>query len=404
MKFELLVATRYLKAKRKQAVISVITLIAIVGIAAGVAALIIALAVTRGFREDLEAKLLGAQAHISVLPKKEGFIDDYRRLVAEIQQAPGVVGAAPAIYQKVLLSSEGQATGALLKGIDPELESHVSNLGEIMVEGRLSDLREDSIIIGKELSKALGAFVGDEVIFTGTATIPTPAGLLPKRRFAEVVGIFESGLYEYDSTWAYVPLGAVQRLLSAPDVVNSIDIKVQNIHQVQDVERSIAQRLDNKYEMEDWMMRNATAFQALKLERIVTFITIGLIVVVAALNIVAMLIMMVLEKTRDIAILLSMGARNDQIRRIFIFQGVIIGVIGTFFGAVIGEVVAFVADKYRLIPLAPDVYPIAYVPFHTSPIDTLLVAASAVLISFVATLYPSRAAAKLQPVEALRYE
>ena len=405
MKFEFLVAIRYLKAKRKQAVISLITLISVIGVGAGVAALIIALAINAGFRDDLQKRLLGAQAHVSVLRKdRSGGITDYIRLTKEIQQIPGVVLAAPAMYQKALITSQGQANGVIVKGIIPEFESPLSALSTNMVDGSLQDFREDSVIIGKELSKTLGTFKGDRVKVVSIETSLTPLGAVPRNRFFTVNGLFESGLYDLDSTWVYVPLNAAQRLFGVGDIASTIEVKVDDIYQAKVIGQKIIDRLGGGFDFTDWMTMNRSIFEALRLERIVMLITIGLIVLVAALNIVATLIMMVLEKTRDIAILMSMGATRDNIRRIFILQGVIIGVIGTTLGVIVGQAACRLADKYHLIPLAPDVYSIAYVPFKAAAIDSAIVAALAVLISFLATLYPSAAASKLQPVEALRYE
>ena len=404
MRFELLVAVRYLKAKRKQAVISLITLISIVGVAAGVAALIIALAINSGFTEDLQKKLLGAQAHVSLLPKGREGISDYLRITKEVEQVPGVVVAAPAVFQTVLISTGTQNRGVVLKGIIPVMESRISALSGNIVEGTMNDFKEDSIIIGKELSKSLGTFRGDRVKILSAETRLTPLGGIPRSRTFEVAGLFSSGLFDYDSSWVYVPIAAAQRLLGLNDVVSTIEVKVDDIYQARAVGQRIIDRVGKDLEFTDWITMNQSIFQALRLERLVMFITISLIVLVAALNIVATLIMMVLEKTRDIAILMSMGATKDNIRRIFIFQGVVIGVIGTVCGVLIGQVVCYVADKYHLISLAPDVYTIAYVPFKAHALDSAIVAGAAILISFVATLYPSAAASRLQPVEALRYE
>jgi lipoprotein-releasing system permease protein len=405
MKFELLVAIRYLRAKRKQAVISLITLISVIGVAAGVAALIIALAINAGFREDLQEKLLGAQAHVSLLPlRAAGGIEDYLRITKEVEAVPGVVMAAPSVFEKVLIRSEGQIEGVFLKGIIPEMESRWSALSANLVEGNISDLRDNTIIIGSELQKTLGTFRGDRIQILTPRTQLTPLGAVPRNRTFEVVGIFSSGLFEYDASWVYVPITSAQRLLGTPDVVNTIEVKIDDLYQARVIGQRIVDQVGHNLGFTDWITMNQSTFQALRLERLVMFITIGLIVLVAALNIVATLIMMVLEKTRDIAILMSMGATKDNIRRIFILQGVVIGVVGTVFGVVIGQITARLADKYHLISLAPDFYSIAYVPFKAQPLDTAIVALSAILISFLATLYPSAAASKLQPVEALRYE
>lgn len=397
MKFELLVAIRYLKAKRKQAVISLITVISILGVAAGVAALIIALAINAGFREDLQKKLLGAQAHVSLLPKDGAGIGNYNVITDRVQGIDGVVAAAPAIYQTVLISSGVQNRGVILKGIVPEMEARMSDVPT-------ENLTSDSIIIGQELANTLGTFKGDRVRVLSAETRLTPLGAMPRYRTFEVAAIFSSGLYDYDSSWVYVSMDAAQRLLSVGDVASTIEVKVNDIYQANEIGRRIVEALGGTLEFTDWMAMNRSIFEALRLERLVMIITIGLIVIVAALNIVATLIMMVLEKTRDIAILMSMGATKENVRRIFICQGVVIGVVGTVAGLGVGHLVSYIADFYHLVRLAPDVYSIAYVPFKAEPLDSVIVGISAIVISFLATLYPSAAAAKLQPVEALRYE
>src|SRR3989449_2500311 len=389
MKFELLVALRYLKAKRKQAVISLITVISIVGVAAGVAALIIALAINAGFTEDLRKKLLGAQADVNLLRRDQGGIADYLQVVKEVEQVPGVVFAAPAVYQTVLISSGVQNKGVVLKGILPEMESKLSALSANMVEGSINDFKDDSIIIGKELAHSIGTFKGDRVKVLSAEGRFTPLGTVPRMRTFEVVGIFSSGLYDYDNSCVYVPVNAAQRLFGLGDIASHIEVKIKDLDQAKVIGKQIVDRVGRDLDFTDWMTQNHAIFQALQLERLVMFITIGLIVLVAALNIVATLIMMVLEKTRDIAILMSMGATKDNIRRIFILQGVVIGVIGTAFGIIVGQTACRIADKYHLISLAPDVYSIAYVPFKAAALDSAIVAGLAVLISFVATLYPS---------------
>lgn len=404
MKFELLVAVRYLRAKRKQAVISLITVISIVGVAAGVAALIIALAINAGFREDLQKKLLGAQAHVSVLRRDRSGIENYLELAKEAEQVRGVIAAAPSLYQTVLISSKSANRGIVIKGIVPELESRMSALSDNIVKGSLKDFGEDSIVIGQELSNEIGVFVGDEVEVVSSEPTMSPIGSMPTTRVFKVVAIFSSGLYDLDATWVYAPLHAVQRLLHVDDVVRTIEVKVANIDDAKEIGRQIVAKLGHDLDFDDWMSLNKSIFQALQLEKIVMFITIGLIVIVAALNIVATLIMMVLEKSRDIAILMSMGATQENIRRVFILQGVIIGVVGAFIGVVVGNAASVIADKYHLIRLAPDVYSIAYVPFHAGALNSVVVAATAIFISFLATLYPSAAASGLHPVEALRYE
>jgi lipoprotein-releasing system permease protein len=408
MNFELQVAIRYLKAKRKQSAISVITVISILGVTAGVGALVIALAINAGFRTVLQSKLLGAQPHIS-LQSKDGLIHDYSKLATQIGQMDSVVAAAPSIYQTVLLTGVKRSQVGFLKGILPEAESRMSALSQNIVQGRIGDFDEYSIIVGKELSVSLGVAVGDSIQVTSASTVASPGPPINRRKTFTLVAIFSSGLYDLDSGWAYVPLAGAQYLmgLGEDDAVTNIDVKVreQDLDRAPEIAKSLLNKLGaSNLDSTNWIELNHSTFQALQLERLVMFLTIGLIVFVAAMNIVAMLTMMVLEKTRDMAILLAMGATAHQIRKIFVWQGVIIGVVGTFLGLILGNLISLIADKYQLIPLTAEIYSIPYVPFRLNFLDSAVIGAVAILISFLATLYPSAAAAKLQPVEALRYE
>jgi len=408
MNFELQVALRYLKAKRKQAAISLITVISIIGVTAGVAALVIALAINAGFRTVLQSKLLGAQPHISI-QSKDGLIGDYNSLVKKIEQMDGVVAAAPSIYQTVLATGAKRSQGVFLKGIIPEYESRMSALSQNIVQGDLKSFSDFSIIVGSELSDSLGVKVGDTIQVVSASTSTSPIGQRPRNTTFTLVAIFSSGLSDLDSGWVYIPLDRAQYLmgLGEDDLVTNIDVKIrdEDLDRAPEIGMALVDKLGIKnLDSTNWIELNRSIFQALKLERLVVSLTIGLIVLVAAMNIVAMLTMMVLEKTRDIAILLAMGATARQIRKIFVWQGVIIGIVGTSMGVILGNAISLIADKYQLIRITADIYAIAYVPFKVSFLDSALIALTAILISFLATLYPSAAAAKLQPVEALRYE
>jgi len=411
MKFELFVAVRYLKAKRKQAVISLITIISIVGVAAGVAALVIALAINRGFRDDLRMRLLGAQAHVQLLAREGRGIKDYLDVVRQASEVDGVIAAAPSVYQELLIQGvrTGVQTGVQLKGVMPEFETRVSQLADNIIEGSLDKFTDaegvQPIVVGKELASSLGVRLGDRVRAISPETDIVPTGRVNRRQDFEVAAIFSSGLYEYDQKAVYVPIAAAQYLGGRPNMASHIEVKIRDADQAHVVGQAIVDAIGpERVAFTDWTVRYRSIFDALKMERVVMSLTIGLIVMVAALNIVSTLIMMVLEKGRDIAVLMSMGATNRNIRKIFIYQGVIIGVIGTIAGLILGNTISYFAEKYQLVSLPGEVYSISHVPFRPDVIDSVVIAASAVLISFLATLYPSASAARLQPVETLRYE
>ncbi len=435
-RFELFIAARYLRAKRRQAVIGVITAISILGVAAGVASPIIALAINNGFRQELQERLLGSMSHVNLMRVENDGIADWRGLQARLDRTPHVVASAPAIYEQVLISRGSRARGAVLKGVLPKEELRVSALlNSVSPHSALDDfvLRANPpaesqlapaappdesdfaaarrqlaqlppIILGRDLANELGAAPGAVVLVTSPQGELTPFGLVPKYQRFKVAGVFQSGFYDYDSSWALIVLPDAQRLFALGDVVSLLEFKLDDIYRAAEVSRAIKQRAGAGYMATNWMEQNRALFRALRLERVVTFITIGLIVFVAALNILISLIMMVMEKTRDIAVLVSMGARRAQVRRIFIWQGLLIGVIGTALGLVAGFSLALLAGHYRWITLSAEVYAIDYVPFAPRALDGLLVAAVSLAISFVATIYPSQSAARILPAEALRYE
>jgi lipoprotein-releasing system permease protein len=454
MRFELFVATRYLRAKRRQAFIGVITAISILGVAAGVASLIVALAVNNGFRQDLQARLLGSTAHISLLRIESDGMRDWRPLLDKLSKQPHVVAAAPAIYEQVLISRGPRARGAVLKGMLPQYERKVSDLLTSVTAGSAAALEEEPasgtgsveelkltakasstataadksvrstptespddlagvqqrvasmppIILGKDMAEEIGATVGSVVLVTSPQGELTPFGMVPKYIRFRVAGIFNSGFFDYDSSWAFIRLSDAQQLFGLGDVISVIQFKLDDIYRAGDVARSLEQAAGHGFMTTTWMEQNKPLFRALRLERVVTFITIGLIVFVAALNILISLIMMVMEKTKDIAVLMSLGTKKAQIRRVFIAQGVLIGVIGTAIGLVLGYAISWAGGHYHFISLSPEVYSIDYVPFAPRLIDGVIVALVSTGISFVATIYPSWSAARILPAEALRYE
>ena len=409
MRFEIFVALRYLKAKRRQSVISVVTVISILGVMAGVCALVVALAINNGFREELEKSLLGATANVNLLRSKNDGIKDYEALTARLGRLPHVAACAPALYGEVLASFHSRAQGIVLKGVDPQREIHVGDLLLRLREGTLEGLSQtfadaDPIILGKELAKSLGVYVGDTILITSPQGYLTPLEVVPKFRHFRVVGVFDSGFYDFDATWAFTNLPAAQRLFDLADVASVIEFKIDDIYRAASVAEQIREAAGKGFETTTWMEQNHSLLSALRLERLVTILTIGLIVVVAALNIFITLAMMVMEKNRDIAVLMSMGARKRQVWAVFTLHGLLIGAFGSLLGLVLGYGTSWLGGRYKLVPLQADVYALASVPFHARPWDGVWITLAALSISFLATLYPSLSAARLDPVEILRYE
>ena len=406
--FELFVAIRYLRAKR-HAVVSVVTVLSILGVATGVMALIIALAINAGFRSTLQKNLLGATAHVSVLEKvpTEGIIE-WRPLTTRLRSLPHVVSVAPTLYGQVLLAGPGLNSGAYLKGVDPDTAGRQTDMLRNLKQGSLERLKDTSgfpgIILGARLAQSTGMMLNSIIEVIVPNGDMTPMGARPAWYKFRVVGIFESGFYELDATFAYSSLASVQKILGLTDVVNSIEMNVDDIYAAPDVAAAINGFVGKSLSATHWMEQNKVVLNALQMERIVTVITIGLIQLIAALNILIALVMGVMEKGKDIAILMSMGARDAQIRRIFMLQGVLIGVVGSALGLAVGYTVSFLADKYRWIRLDAEVYSLSYVPFEPHAIDALWVAGIAIGISFIATIYPARTATRIVPVETLRYE
>jgi lipoprotein-releasing system permease protein len=407
MSFELFVALRYLLARRKQAFISLISLISTLGVAVGVAALIIALALMTGLQGELRDRILGSTAHMYVW--KTGGIDDYQAEIERVRSVPGVVGAAPAILGKALISTESGDAFITFKGIDAKLEPDVTDIQRTMLEGSVAGVvphgEEDlpGVLIGRHLAELLRVKVGDTVTLTTPQGTLSPMGMIPRVRRAHVAGIYSLGLYEFDSAWGYVSLEFAQRMMGKTQV-DLIQAKVDDIYAAPAIAERVPQQLGAGYISQDWTDMNAQLFSALWLEKMAMGIAIGLIVSVAALNIIASLILLVMEKSRDIAILKAMGTSSPRIMRIFMLQGLIIGTAGTTLGAVLGLALCWVLDTYRLIQIPMDVYNVSYIPFVVEPLNFAFVIVSAVLISFLATIYPSRQASRLDPVQALRFE
>jgi lipoprotein-releasing system permease protein len=410
-RFELFVAGRYLRARRKEAVVGIITAISVAGVAAGVMALIVALAINNGFRNTLQRNLLGAMAHINVLEKEPGNgIEDWRGLVERLARVPHVETAAPALYSPVFLQGPLMSKGAVLKGVDVRSELALGETLRHLKRGSLDGLRAQppgalpGIVLGSRLAEDIGMLVHAQVTMVSPQGELTPFGPRPAVRRFRVVGIFESGFFEVDDNWAFTSLEAAQSALSLGNVVNQIEIKVDDLNRAMEIATGVERAAGSRFATTTWMERNRQLLNALRMERAVTVVTIGLIELVAALNILITLVMMVMEKYRDIAILMSMGARARQIRRIFMLQGVLIGVVGAAIGLAAGYALCYFADRYRWVRLDEQVYSLSFVPFEPRWIDGVWVAAAAILVSFLATLHPARAATRIAPAEVIRYE
>jgi len=415
MSYELFISLRHLRAKRKQFFISVITLLSIVGVAVGVMALIVVLAVMTGFENDITSKIVGMTAHVLVRQHGGKGLENYRGVTERVREIEGVVAATPFIFNQVMLTSEFGITGSVLRGIDPENIGDVTSLVENTKLGSVEALKSagpPGIIIGSELSKTLGVSVGNWLNVVTPLGTMTPLGMAPKRERFKVVGIFTSGYYEYDTSFAYISISSAQKFFNMRDVVTGIEAKVTDVYKARAVARRIEKALGFPFWTTDWMAMNRNFFKALKMEKVAMFIILTLIVFVAALAIVTTLIMVVMDKTRDIAILKSMGSTTFSIMKIFIFEGLIVGVVGTILGTILGLLIAynleaitqFLEGLFRFKFLPGDVYYIDELPSTVRPLDVVLIDGIAILLSFLATLYPSRKGAGLDPAEALRYE
>jgi len=408
MRFEWLVARRYLRSPHRPAVLRLVTLLSVLGVAAGVATLVIALAMNTGFRETLQDRLLGVTAHIIITEPGADAIHNYRQLAERLAKTPGVRSVTPAVYETVLLSAGGKASGVVVKGVDPELEKKSDEALNHIVEGH-ADFSSDAdgigaIILGHMLANELELRVGDSVTLMSPSGRLTPFGMVPRTRNFRVAGIFDSGFYDFDAHWGFVTLESAQNLAGVGDVVIALEVRVATIDRANDIARQLEASAGPLFKTTTWMEENHALFSALRLEKLVTAIFIGLITFVAGLNIIVVLSMTVTDRARDIAVLMAMGARRKQVRNIFFLQGITIGTIGTLVGLILGYSAAWIAGTYRIIKLDPEIYSVPFVPFYANASDALWIAASAIAICAAATLIPARAASKILPVDILRYE
>ena len=403
MSFEYFIGARYLRAKQKQTFISLITFLSIAGVTVGVMALMVVIAVMTGFESDLKARILKGQSHILIM-RHGGPFKNYRTVMDQVETVEGVEAATPFIYTQIMLRSSANVSGAVLRGIDPNTAGRViPNLDNITLKPPPSST-EPGIILGKELAGNLGVTVGDPVYLISPRGMMSPIGHIPAMKRFKVSGFFESGMYEYDGSFAYIHISDAQQILRMPEAITGLEIRVGDIYQAGKISDKIRTRLGFPYWTRDWMQMNKNLFTALKLEKTVMFIILTLIVLVAAFNIASSLIMMVMEKTRDIAILKAMGATNKSVRKIFVFKGMVIGALGTILGVIFGSALCTILKHYKIVELTGDIYYFtSTLPVRLEILDVVLIVSATLVICFLATLYPARQAAKLNPVEAIRY-
>jgi len=408
MSFEWFVAKRYLRSPNRPVILRLVTGFSVLGVAAGVATLVIALAMNSGFRETLQDRLLGVTAHISLTRPGSGGIQNYKVLAEKLRKTPGVNSVTPAIYETMLLSFGGEARGVVVKGIDVTLEEKGDEALQKLSAGRIDFSPDpdgiDGLLVGKQLAEEWKVQPGDYVTLTSPQGRLTPFGLMPRTRRFRVAGIFDSGFYDYDENWCFVTLPAAQSLAGTGDVVNVLEFRLTKPEQAGVIGSEVESAAGVGFTTTTWMEENQALFRALRLEKLVTAIFIGLITFVAGLNILVVLSMTVTDKAKDIAVLLSMGTRREQVRRIFLLLGMVIGATGTVIGLTVGYAFSWIAGVYHLIPLDPQVYAVPYVPFHPSFLDGLWIAIAAMGIAMLATVIPAREAARLLPVEILRFE
>ena len=408
MTFEWLVALRYLRSPNRPAVLRLVTFLATLGVTAGVTTLVIALAMNTGFRQAIRDRLLSVTAHINLKPTGTEGIADYRGLMARLSDTPGVRSINPAVYNTVLLSAGGRARGVVLKGVDPDLELRTGGALRDMAAGSSDLARQpdgiEALLVGRILADELKISAGDYVSLTSPQGNLTPFGMLPRSRRFRVTGIFDSGFYDYDANWAFVTMASAQALAGVGDVASLLEVRIANLDDANAVASELLRRAGKGYTVTTWMDENQALFRALSLEKLVTALFIGLITFVAGLNILVVLTMTVTDRARDIAVLMAMGARRKQIRRIFILQGLAVSLAGTASGLLLGYCFSWFADRWRLIPLNPEIYAIPYVPFHANGFDAIWIALAATAISMAATILPARSASRILPVEILRFE